>query len=74
MKNLYSLLFLLMASITVCRSQTVIGTTGMMNVPTADMRPAGTFDGGASFIQKDLLYKKDYNTYLYYVSFTPFSW
>ena len=74
MKNLYSLLFLLMASITVCRSQTVIGTTGMMNVPTADMRPAGTFDGGASFIQKDLLYKKNYNTYLYYVSFTPFSW
>ena len=57
-----------------CTAQTVIGTTGLMNVPTADMRPAGTFDGGASFIQKELLYKKDYNTYLYYVSFTPFSW
>lgn len=56
------------------KAQTVIGTTGMMNVPTADMRAAGTFDGGASFIQKELLYKKSYNTYLYYVGFTPFSW
>ena len=57
-----------------CRAQTVIGTNGMMNVPTADMHPAGTFDGGASFIQKELLYEKDYNTFLYYISFTPFSW
>lgn len=56
------------------RAQTVIGTVGMMNVPTADMRPAGTFDGGASFIQKELLYQKSYNTYLYYIDFTPFSW
>ena len=56
------------------KAQTVIGTSGMMNVPTADMRAAGTFDGGASFIQKDLLYKKSYNTFLYYVDFTPFSW
>ncbi|MBR1548558.1 MAG: YjbH domain-containing protein [Prevotella sp.] len=55
-------------------AQTVIGTVGMMNVPTADMREAGTFDGGASFIQKELLYKKSYNTYLYYVDFTAFSW
>ena len=56
------------------RAQTVIGTNGLMNIPTADMRPAGTFDGGASFIQKELLYEKTYNTYLYYISFTPFSW
>ena len=57
-----------------CQAQTVIGTNGMMNVATADMRPAGTFDGGASFIQRELLYEKDYNTFLYYISFTPFSW
>ena len=55
-------------------AQTVIGTNGMMNVPTADMHQAGTFDGGASVIQKELLYDKDYTTYLYYVSLTPFSW
>ena len=70
------ILFLVMFFITFvpCKPQTILGTTGMMNIPSADMRAAGTFDGGASFIQKDLLYKKTYNTYLYYVSFTPFSW
>lgn len=56
------------------QAQTVIGTNGMMNVPTADMRPAGTFDGGASLIQKELLYDKHYYTGLFYVTFTPFSW
>lgn len=55
-------------------AQTVIGTNGMMNVPTADMRPAGTFDGGASLIQKELLYDKHYYTGLFYITFTPFSW
>lgn len=71
-------------------AQTIIGTTGLMNVPTADMRPAGTFDGGVSFIQKGLLFEhyylnrssskykpieqEDYNTFLFYVSFTPFPW
>ena len=54
----------LLAAVVPCKAQTVIGTNGLMNVPTADMRPAGTFDGGASFIQKELLYKKTYNTYL----------
>ena len=70
------ILFLVISFIALvpCKSQTILGTTGMMNIPSADMRAAGTFDGGASFIQKDLLYKKTYNTYLYYVSFTPFSW
>lgn len=68
-----SLLLLFMALIP-SHAQTVIGTNGMMNVPTADMHQAGTFDGGASVIQKELLYDKDYTTYLYYVSFTPFSW
>lgn len=56
------------------RAQTVIGTVGMMNVPTADMRPAGTFDGGACIVQKELLYQKSYYTCLYYIDFTPFSW
>lgn len=73
LKRSFSVL-LFIATITPSYSQTVLGTVGMMNVPTADMRPAGTFDGGASFIQKELLYEKSYNTYLYYVAFTPFSW
>lgn len=74
---------LFFVSLLPCHAQTDIGTTGLMNVPTADMRPAGTFDGGASFIQKDLLFEKysskksavsSYNTFLFWVSFTPFPW
>ena len=57
-----------------CKAQTVIGTKGMMNVPTADMNPAGTFDGGGSFMQKEITEERAYNTWLYYVSFTAFSW
>ena len=36
-----------------CKPQTILGTSGMMNIPSADMRAAGTFDGGASFVQKE---------------------
>lgn len=73
-KRLLIATLLFLVAVIPSHSQTVIGTKGMMNVPTADMHPAGTFDGGASIIQKELLYKKDYYTYLYYISFTPFSW
>ena len=73
-KRLLITMLLVLIAVIPSRSQTVIGTNGMMNVPTADMHPAGTFDGGASVIQKELLYKKDYTTFLYYISFTPFSW
>jgi len=66
------------AAVLLCRipadAQTVLGTRGLMNIPTADMNPAGTFDGGASFVQKELLYDKNYNTGIYYITFTPFSW
>lgn len=72
-KYLLIALLLVMSSVP-CQSQTMFGTTGMMNTPSADMRPTGTFDGGISVVQKNLLYNKDYNTLLYYISFTPFSW
>ena len=55
-------------------AQILIGTEGMLNVPTADMRPAGTFDGGASVLQKNFPYKRNYITGIYYIDFTPFSW
>ena len=52
----------------------MIGTTGLINVPTADMQPDGTFDGGARWAGQaayhDLI---NYDTGLYYVRFTPFS-
>ena len=73
MKPLLSFVVLTLLALP-ARSQTVLGTMGLMNVPTADMRPAGTFDGGVSVIQKDMLYDKDYITGIYYVDFTPFTW
>jgi len=55
-------------------AQTVIGTPGLMNVPTAEVRDAFTFDGGASLMQKELQAEAmPYNTGLYYVNFAPFS-
>ena len=56
------------------KAQTVIGTPGLMNIPTAEIREGGTFDGGVSLLQRELLPKEmDYNTWLYYVNFAPFS-
>jgi hypothetical protein len=50
LKKLFFTILLTLFAVIPSRAQTIIGTNGMMNVPTADMRPAGTFDGGASFI------------------------
>ena len=69
----FSLTLTLTFSLTLS-AQTVIGTPGLMNIPTAEVRQGGTFDGGASLMQKDLqapaMY---YNTGLYYINFAPFS-
>lgn len=59
---------------TIAKSQTVIGTPGLMNIPTAEIRKGGTFDGGASLMQKELQSEAmHYNTGLYYINFAPFS-
>lgn len=56
-------------------AQQLIGTQGMMNIPTADMYRAGTFSGGVSFVQKSTLSEHyDFSTGIYYADFTPFSW
>ena len=80
--------FLLLASFLMAsassRAQTVIGTPGLMNIPTAEVRAGGTFDGGASLMQKELeavptyynnteKRQEFYNTGLYYIYFSPFS-
>lgn len=55
-------------------AQQVLGTSGLMCIPTADMLPAGTFLGGASLTQRELLADAyTYNNGLYYVTFAPFS-
>ena len=59
---------------TIAKSQTVIGTPGLMNIPTAEIRKGGTFDGGVSLMQKELQSEAmHYNTGLYYINFAPFS-
>lgn len=68
------LLLSLTLSLTSTYAQTVIGTPGLMNIPTAEVREGCTFDGGVSLMQKDLTIEEmDYNTGLYYVNFAPFS-
>ena len=68
------LLLSLTLSLTSTYAQTVIGTPGLMNIPTAEVREGCTFDGGVSLMQKDLQSESmNYNTGLYYINFAPFS-
>lgn len=53
-------------------AQRVLGTMGLMNIPTADMYQSKTFVGGANYIADNLL-GYDFPTYDYFVGFTPFS-
>lgn len=55
-------------------AQRLLGTTGLMNIPTADMKPAGTFDGGITFMQKGVTNDVyNFDTGIYYINFTPFN-
>ena len=72
--KLYIVVAVFLMVYTQAKAQTVIGTPGLMNIPTAEIREGGTFDGGVSLMQRELLPDAmDYNTWLYYVSFAPFS-
>lgn len=56
------------------KSQQLIGTQGLMNIPSAEMNQEGTFEGGVSLLQKKMTVDaNDYYTGLYYINFTPFS-
>lgn len=66
------------------KGQVLLGNSGGLNIPTAEMNPAGTFIGGLNFIEKGIIspekgkvdhrWKFNYNTYSYYVNFTFFDW
>lgn len=57
----------------ILKAQQLLGSTGLLNIPTADMKPAATFTGGASVFSKDVMHGTYNNgTGLYHVSFTPF--
>lgn len=53
-------------------AQKIMGTQGMMNIPTADMYPAKTFVGGVDYIATGLT-NYDFPVYNYFIDFTPFS-
>ena len=72
----FALILILGAAIgsTEVSAQDLIGTSGLINIPTADMQPDGTFDGGARWMSPAALHDLvNYDTGLYYVRFTPFS-
>lgn len=72
---------LLLAALLACvwlsqplQAQQVMGTSGQMCIPTADMLPAGTFLGGGSLTQRQLLADTyNYNNGLYFITLAPFS-
>lgn len=70
----FGVALLLALSFLPASAQTVIGTPGLMNIPTAEVREGCTFDGGVSLMQNELQSESmNYNTWLYYVNFAPVS-
>lgn len=55
-------------------AQYSLGTTGMLNIPTAEMQETGTFMGGGNFLPKQINPERfKYNTGNYFIDFTFFS-
>ncbi len=53
------------------------GTTGLLQVPSAEMDSAGTFRGGVSFLHKEFVpnqFGSKYNTWGYTIGLTAFRW
>lgn len=56
-------------------AQFTIGTTGLLNMPTADMQRDKTFMFGSGFLEKHATPARwTYNTYNYYINITLFPW
>jgi len=71
------IIFVLFACATDIHGQSLMGTTGWLNIPSADMQEDGTFYIGTSFVNKN--YVEDYGggdnnvlTYYFDVTFLPF--
>lgn len=56
------------------QAQYMLGTTGMMNIPTADRQKPGTVMLGGNYLPKQMMPTRfDYNTGNYFVSISFFS-
>jgi hypothetical protein len=76
MKTIITIL-ILFCSVAAAQAQTLLGTTGWLNIPTADMQEDGTFYAGGSFIDKsyiedDVLGQYNVLTYYFDLTFLPF--
>lgn len=65
-------IMLFLASVVSSSAQKIMGSQGLMNIPTADMYPRKTFVGGGNFIATGLT-NYDFPVYNYFIDFTPFS-
>ena len=70
--------FLIFIGVLVCvhlHAQFTIGTTGLLNMPTADMQRDKTFMFGGDFLEKHATPARwTYNTYNYYINITLLPW
>ena len=63
---------MMLGSFACASAQKIMGTQGLMNIPTADMYPHKTFVGGVDYIASGLT-NYDFPVYNYFIDFTPFS-
>lgn len=73
-RYLFSII-LIISNIAGSLAQFTYGTTGLLNMPTADMQQDKTFMFGGSFLEKHATPARwFYNTYNYYINITFFPW
>jgi hypothetical protein len=65
------LIFLIAGAFVATKAQPTAGTTGLLNIPTADMQPDGTFMFGGNYLPEPITPKRfAYNTGNYYINIT----
>lgn len=75
MRRFLLLLLLAFCLIESMKAQFTYGTTGLLNMPTADMQRDKTFMLGAGFLEKHATPARwTYDTYNYYLNITFFPW
>lgn len=75
MKRILLILFFFTLSIPTIKAQFTYGTTGLLNMPTADMQKDKTVLFGGGFLEKHASSGRwFYDTYNYYVNITFFPW
>ena len=69
--RLYSIMLVLCILVVYAQAQRSMGTTGLLNIPTADMQPDGTFIAGGNFMPQEMMPEAwDYSTGNYFVNMT----